>query len=193
MKAGLPQLINSIAVLEESDMDSILALFRKKSLKKGDYFLREGEICRNIAYLESGLVRYFVHKKDEEATFEFTHETEFIGDYQSFDSQSISIQNIQAIEDCSLLTIDYHNLHYIFNNIDKGNYLGRVIIERRFGIMVGQLMSIYMHDHEERYRNFIKYYSHLIQRIPQYMIASYVGVRPPSLSRIRKRFVENKS
>ena len=165
----------------------ILDSFQLKQLKKGEYFLREGKIAKQIAFINSGLVRYFVHKNEEESTFEFTKEGEFIGDYQSFRHKAASMQNIQAIEDCELLCVSFEKLQQIFDQAENGNLLGRIIVEHRFDVMVGQLLSIYMHDHESRYEKFIKEYSDLAQRIPQYLIASYVGVKPESLSRIRKR------
>ena len=104
---------------------------------------------------------------------------------------SVSIQNIQAIEDCELLIIDYPKIQNIYNNTKNGNLIGRKIITHRFEIMVNQILDVYMQNHEERYKSFIEKYYGLTQRIPQYMIASYVGVRPESLSRIRKRFAKN--
>lgn len=89
-------------------------------------------------------LKYLVYKDDEESTFAFTKEGEFIADYQSFNDKSLSVQNIQAIEDCEILVINYGNVHTIFNTTKNGNLIGRLIIENRFDIMVNQLLSIYM-------------------------------------------------
>lgn len=161
--------------------------FTCKTLTKGEFFLREGETCRHLGFIKKGLVRYFVLKDDEESTFEFTKEGEFIADYSSFNTQTKSIQNIEAIEDCELLIIDYSKLQFLFKNVKDGNHLGRLIVEHRFEIMVNQLLAVYMQNSEQRYQKFITEYGDLTQRIPQYLIASFVGVKPPSLSRIRKR------
>lgn len=181
-------LIQQFAKLEQQEVDLIKSSFQPYRLKKGDFFLTEGKINRNIGFLYTGLVRYFVNKDGEESTFEFTKEGDFIGDYQSFRNATTSVQNIQAIEDCDLLIISYPDIQNIYNGTKNGNLIGRKIISHRFQVMVNQLLAVYMQNHEERYRSFIKQYSDLVQRIPQYMIASYVGVQPPSLSRIRKRF-----
>ncbi len=130
-------------------------------------------------------------KDEEESTFEFTKEGEFIADYQSFNNKMPSIQNIQAIEDCEMLIINYADVQTVFNTAENGNLIGRHIIEHRFDVMVNQLLAIYMQNHEERYKRFVEHYSDLTQRIPQYLIASFVGVKPPSLSRIRRRFTKN--
>jgi CRP-like cAMP-binding protein len=190
MHSNLLHLLSLIAELEENEVELIKNSFTSLFLAKGSYFLKAGEINKNIGFLEKGLVRYFVFKNDEESTFEFTKEGEFIADYQSFNNKTVSIQNIEAIEDCELLIIDYPCVQKIFNTTKNGNLIGRLIIEHRFDVMVNQLLAIYMQNHEERYNRFVSQYSDLAQRIPQYLIASYVGVKPQSLSRIRRRFVK---
>ncbi len=191
MYSKLLTLINQITVLEENEIELIEGSFKPLQLTKGEFFLEAGKINRHVGFLNKGLVRYFVYKDEEESTFEFTKEGEFIADYQSFNNQTESIQNIQAIEDCELLIINYDNVQTIFNTTKKGNLIGRHIIEHRFDVMVNQLLAIYMQNHEDRYQNFVKHYAGLSQRIPQYLLASYVGVKPESLSRIRRRFTKN--
>ena len=190
MHAELLKLFHSVVPLSKEETELIKACFKPFSLGKGEYFLKAGEVCKHLGFIKHGLVRYYVYKNEEEATFEFTREGEFIADYQSFSKNTVTLQNIQAIEDCELLIIDFKDVQSIFNNTKNGNLLGRLIIEHRFDVMVNQLLSIYMHSQEERYVRFIKHYSDLTQRIPLYLIASYVGVKPQSLSRIRKRYVK---
>ena len=191
MHSNLLKLIKQIVELEQKEVELIKSSFKPFFLAKGTFFLKSGEVNKHIGFLEKGLVRYFVYKNEEESTFEFTKEGEFIADYQSFNKNTASNQNIQAIEDCELLIIDYPNVQNIFNTTKNENLIGRLIIEHRFNVMVNQLLAIYMQSHEERYKRLVKHYSGLTQRIPQYLIASYVGVKPPSLSRIRRRFSKN--
>lgn len=191
MHLSLLDLIGNIAKVEHNEIELITNSFKPLYLNKGDYFLEAGKINRHVGYLHKGLVRYFVYKDGEESTFEFTKEGEFIADYQSFNNKTSSVQNIQAIEDCEFLIINHDDVQNIFNTTKNGNLIGRIIIEHRFDIMVNQLLAIYMQSHEERYRSFIKNYSKLSQRIPQYLIASYVGVKPESLSRIRRHYANN--
>jgi len=191
MHLNLLKLLSQITELEENEVELIKNSFTSLFLAKGSFFLKAGEINKNVGFLQKGLIRYFVFKDDEESTFEFTKEGEFIADYQSFNNRTASIQNIQAIEDCEILIINYDNVQTIFNTTKNGNLIGRYIIEHRFDIMVNQLLAIYMQNQEERYKKFVEHYSDLTQRIPQYLIASYVGVKPQSLSRIRRRFAKN--
>jgi len=191
MHSNLLTSLGRIVELEKNEIELIKSSFKPMSLSKGAFFLKSGEINKFVAFLNKGLVRYFVYKDDEESTFEFTKEGEFVADYQSFHNKTPSDQNIQAIENCSLLVIDYPSVQNIFNTTKNGNLIGRLIIEHRFDVMVNQLLAIYMQSHEERYKSFVSMYSDLTQRIPQYLIASYVGVQPQSLSRIRKRFANS--
>jgi len=191
MYSKLLELINQITILEEKEIELIKSSFKPLKLTKGEFFLEASKINKHLGFLHKGLVRYFVYKDEEESTFEFTKEGEFIADYQSFNNKTKSVQNIQAIEDCEILIINYDNVQKIFNSTKKGNLIGRRIIEHRFDIMVNQLLAIYMQNHEDRYQSFLNHYSDLSQRIPQYLIASYVGIKPESLSRIRRRFTKN--
>ena len=185
------KLLGKITELEEKEVELLKKSFKPLFLAKGSFFLKAGEVNKYIGFLQKGLVRYFVFKDEEESTFEFTREGEFIADYQSFNNKTVSIQNIQAIEDCEILIINYSDVQTIFNTTKNGNLIGRHIMEHRFDVMVNQLLAIYMQNHEERYKSFVEQYSDLAQRIPQYLIASYVGVKAPSLSRIKRRFFKN--
>ena len=191
MYSDLIKILGQFVNLNDEETKLITSSFEPYTLLKGEFFLREGEVNRHVGFLYKGLVRYFVYKEGEESTFEFTREGEFIGDYQSFRNASVSIQNIQGIEDCELLIINYPKIQNIYNTTKNGNLIGRQIITHRFEIMVNQILDVYMQNHQERYKSFVEKYYGLTQRIPQYMIASYVGVRPESLSRIRKRFTNN--
>ena len=153
MKNLLLKTFQNITELDEKEKELILNSFKPFKLAKGDFFLKSGQVNRYVGFLTQGLVRYFVYKDEEESTFEFTKEGEFVADYQSFNNHSPSIQNIQAIEDCDFLVITYENVQHIFNSTPHGNLIGRIIVEHRFDVMVNQLLSVYMQSHEERYKS----------------------------------------
>jgi len=185
----LLQTLRKIAPLEIDEEQFFKSIFIEMHIKKGDFFLKAGEINNKLGFVNKGLIRYFVYKNEDESTIEFTSEGEFIAEYQSFLDNSEAIQYIQAIEDTTLLVTDNDSIQQLYNKTKHGNLIGRLVIEYRYNHLMKQLLSIYMHNPEQRYRNFIQVYPNLIQRIPQYYIASYVGVKPESLSRIRKRIV----
>lgn len=187
MFTELFKIFNQITKLEPKDEQILREIFSLKDLKKNEYFIREGEWNNKAAFILSGLVRYYVIKNDEESTLEFTEELQFIADFPSFAERGKSKQYIQAVEDCQLLVADYDGVQRIYNEVKDGNLIGRRIIEQRFIVMMNQLQSIYMHNPEQRYSHFVENYTDIAQRIPQYLIASYVGIKPQSLSRIRNR------
>lgn len=179
--------LKNICKINALEEELFLKYFKHFTLKKGDYLLQSTEINTKLGFLCKGLVRYFIFKNQEESTFEFTKEGEFVADYHSFISKTPSNQNIQALEDCEFLIINFNDLQELYKISNTANFIGRIIIEHRFMIMVNQLLIKEKYTEEERYTYFLKHYKDLTQRIPQYLIASYIGVKPQSLSRIRKR------
>ncbi|MBN1769271.1 MAG: Crp/Fnr family transcriptional regulator [Prolixibacteraceae bacterium] len=183
-------LINTLAnygSFKPEEIEICKSLFKETIVKRGDFFIRAGEVSKYIGFISEGLVRYFVYKNDTESTLEFSSEGEFIVEYESFLEKTKCIQNIQALEDTKMLITDHQGLQTLYNTIENSETIGRQIIEYRFKHLMKQLLSIYMHNPEERYLHFMKTFPDLIQRVPQYYIASYVGVKPESLSRIKKR------
>ena len=113
----------------------------------------------------------------------------FACNYESFLDHSISTKNVQCIEDSTLLMITHAGLQQFYSDIKGGERFGRLIAEHIFVESVKQISSMYSDPPELRYRKFLESYPELLQRIPQYHISSYVGVKPQSLSRIRKRIL----
>lgn len=177
--------------LTEADAALIRQLFKIKQLSKGQYFVQEGYTCKQVGFIQQGLVRYFLNKDGQELTYEFGKEGEFICNYASFLDQSVSDESIQVLEDTSLLVISFDDLQTFYKQVPAGDRFGRLIVESIFVRAKKQLASLYSEPPEVRYRQFLQLYPDIQQRIPQYYISSYVGVKPPSLSRIRKRLAQS--
>jgi CRP-like cAMP-binding protein len=183
----LIQTIRKYIPFSPADEAAAERLFHRKTYKKGDHLLAEGEICRQITFIETGLVRYYINKDGEERTNYFNKEGEFVCDYPSFLPRTPAVVNIQALEDCTVWTIGFEGIQQFYNEVEHGERFGRLAIEAVFVSVVTQIGSIYTDTPEMRYQKFLLNYPTIVQRIPQYYIASYVGVKPQSLSRIRKR------
>ncbi len=179
--------IRSYIPLSESDEEIITGLFHKKNFKKRDHFLKAGDICRYIGFIETGLVRYYINYNEEERTNYFNKENEFICDYLSFSPQLPSNVNIQALEETAIYVISFTDMQQFYQKVEHGERFGRLAIEQVFINVISQVISLYVDPPETRYRQFLSNFPDIGQRIPQYYIASYVGIKPPSLSRIRKR------
>lgn len=177
------QLIN----VSDEEAQLLSRLFIEKKIEKGGHFLAEGDVCRSLAMISKGLVRYYINDDGDDRTYYFNSEGDFVCDYESFLPQVPSNKNIQALEDTSLYMISHSNLQQLYHDVKEGERLGRLGIEHVFVSVLQQLSSLYKDLPETRYQRFLDTFSDISQRVPQYYIASYVGVKPQSLSRIRKR------
>lgn len=156
-------------------------------IEKGDYLLKEGEICRHLTFIEKGLVRFFMNADGRDITHYFAAENNFACNYESLLKNSPSRKHIQAIEETTVWTISQSDLNLFYTKIEQGERFGRLLMEKELLNTISRFLEHYTHSPEQRYQDFLSQFSFLQQRIPQYYIASYVGVQPPSLSRIRKR------
>ncbi|QNL48061.1 Crp/Fnr family transcriptional regulator [Olivibacter sp. SDN3] len=189
--ATYDRLMQSIALFirtNEEEKKIIPSLFVPRQYGKNDYFLRQGDVCRHVGFINQGLIRYYMVKDSgEELTLDFGKETEFTCNYESFLDQSVSAVSIQCLEPSEILVISYENLQLLYDKVTQGQKFGRLICEQLYIHAMKKVRSFYADEPEERYLQFTHQYPGLQQRVPQYHIASFVGVKPPSLSRIRKR------
>jgi len=183
----LVRTIRSYIPFSPADEAVVHRLFHRKEYKKGEHLLIAGEICRYVIFIESGLVRYYITKDGEDQTNYFNKEGDFVCYYPSFLPQKPSGVSIQALEDCVVWQVSFDGLQQFYKEVEYGERFGRLGIEAVYVNVSAQLGSIYTDPPELRYKNFLHNYHAIAQRIPQYYIASYVGVKPQSLSRIRKR------
>ncbi|HTD41096.1 MAG TPA: Crp/Fnr family transcriptional regulator [Mucilaginibacter sp.] len=179
--------IKSCIPLSTHDEEIVRRLFHKKVFKKGDNLLQAGSVCRYIIFIETGLVRYYINSDGEEQTNYFNKEGEFVCDYMSFLPQIPSYVNIQALEDTTVFVISFNDIQQFYKEVEHGERFGRLAIEQVFVNVINQVKSLYTDPPEVRYSQFLLNFPDIGQRIPQYYIASYVGIKPQSLSRIRKR------
>ncbi|SHG83187.1 cAMP-binding domain of CRP or a regulatory subunit of cAMP-dependent protein kinases [Chryseolinea serpens] len=187
MTADLIQVIEQLISLTPAEKKLVQDLFKEKIYKKGDFFLAEGDTCKHVGFITKGIVRYYINDEGEEKTYGFSKENDFVSNYESFVPQTPSQQIIQALEDSVLLVISRNDLQQFYTHIKEGERFGRLVIEQVFIQTLKERNSFYTDSPEFRYEKFIQQHPDLQQRLSQYYIASYVGVKPQSLSRIRKR------
>ena len=187
MTDSLTDIIQSLIELNPDEIKIINSLFKEKRIKKGDLFLAEGQVCKHAGFIVNGLMRYYINQDGEDKTYAFARENDFVCNYESFVPRTPSTKIIQALEDCEILQISTEDLQVLYTSIRQGERFGRIVIERVFIELLKDLTSFYTDTPEDRYSKFLAKHPDLQQRISQYHIASYVGVKPQSLSRIRKR------
>ena len=184
--------IQNIITLSATEKDIVISLFKEKTYKKGDFFLADGQICKQVGFVTKGLLRYYINHDGEDKTYDFAQENNFVCNYESFIPRAPSTKNIQALEDCEILQISYDDLQLFYKSISQAERFGRIVIEQVFIQTLKDLSSFYTDTPELRYEKILKKHPDLLQRMSQYHIASYVGVKPQSLSRIRKRISTEK-
>jgi CRP-like cAMP-binding protein len=189
MTEKLVSSLRSIIDVTPKEVECINELFKEKQIKKGDFFLEEGQVCKHVGFIIKGLMRYYINHDGEDKTYAFAQENNFVCNNESFIPQTPSTKIIQALEDCECLQISYADLQTFYKSIRQGERFGRLVIEQVFIQTLQDLSSFYTDTPEYRYEKFIRQHPNLQQRISQYHIASYVGVKPQSLSRIRKRIL----
>jgi CRP-like cAMP-binding protein len=165
--------------------------FRLKKLRRRQYFLQEGDVCKNIAFIVKGAARMFsIDDKGHEHIVRFGLETWWLADHESFNLLTPSKYNIEMVEDTELLIITVANA---FELVDKVRGFDLMIkqMDRQLAISTQKrIHSALSMTAEERYDDLAKSYPQFLQRFPQNMIASYLGISPETLSRIRKNGTE---
>jgi len=155
-------------------------------IKKGEYFLQEGAICQNVLFIEEGLLRIYHLHNDKEIIRQFIFENSFFTEYESFLAQKPSFYFVEALEDCKALALHYKDLNALYDSSINFLRFGKMMAENVVQHVGHRYMSILRDDATTRYNNLIKERPKVLQRVPQYMIASYLGITPEALSRIRK-------
>jgi CRP-like cAMP-binding protein len=179
--------IQNLITLSPAERDLVTSLFKEKDYKKGDFFLKEGQICKQVGFIAKGLMRYYINHDGEEKTYAFSQENDYVCNYESFLPQSPSSKIIQALEDSNVFVISRDDLQIFYTKVRAGERFGRLAIGAVFIQLLEGITAFYTETPALRYERFLKNHADLQQRISQYHIASFVGVKPQSLSRIRKR------
>jgi len=192
MYEQIEKVISSFINLNKSEFDYFASKLQVKQLKRKEFLLREGQICSNSYFINNGCLRYFYNVKGEEITGQFFFENGWYADYGSYLSGKPSEQNIEALEKTELLVLPKASLDELFVEIPTFEKFGRLMAEKAFLGMRQYTEMVTKQTAEERYLNLIKDRPKVIERISQHYIASYLGIKAPSLSRIRKRIRANK-
>lgn len=187
------QSFNKKVPLTAAEQEQIKSNLAVKKLRKKQYLLQEGDVCKTIAFVEKGALRsYTVDEQGVEHIIQFAIEGWFISDMYSFLTNEPATYTIDAIEDAELVLISKSSNDLLLKQCPKYETFTRELITGAYLAMQKRLTSIISFTLEERYQAFMATYPEIAQRVPQHMIASYMGLTPETLSRVRRRIAANK-
>lgn len=172
-----------------SDKDWLLfssKLIQREFLKK-EFILTAGEKEKYLSFIEQGIIQFSMPSTEEDLTFGFGLEGNFVSAYDSFLTQKPSGYHLKAVTNTILWSISYEDLQYIYAETAIGNTIGRMASEDLFLKKSRRELSLLTETAEQRYLNLFTQQPYLLQRVPLKYIASYIGITPQALSRIRKR------
>jgi CRP/FNR family transcriptional regulator, anaerobic regulatory protein len=192
MTTKILQVIKSIVSLTEVEEQAFMDILEVKLLGKKEYLLKQGEICNKITFINNGCLRAFYNVDGIENTVQFFFGDSWYTDYASFLTGNPAVENMQALEPTEVVQFKKADLYKYYELYPVFERVGRVMAENAF-LSISKLNQMLTNEEpEERYLNLLKQRPEVVERIPQHYIASYLGIQPESLSRIRKRITNYK-
>ena len=190
IQLGLYNVLTLHANFTDDEYRRYCQFLESRIIEKKEHYLRAGDICRATAYVNKGcLRRYVIDEHAKEVIIHFAVEDWWVGDLESFYSGKPSVYYIQALEECELILLPRNNYLRICEEIPKYKIFHDEKIQRNYYATLKRLSIAQAGTPEEKYLLLMKEQPQLFQRIPLHYIASYLGIEPESLSRLRKRLV----
>lgn len=181
----------SALILNADEKMLLQSTFKAKHLRKRQYLLQEGDICKYMSFVIKGSGRmYSVNEKGQEHIIRFGIENWWLGDYESYNFSTTSAYNIEVLEDSEVLMIEHGQMQKLAEQIPAIDLMVREIDRKGAVATQKRIHSSISQSAEERYDHLIKSYPEFLNRFPQTMIASYLGISPETLSRIRKNILK---
>ncbi|HTN17310.1 MAG TPA: Crp/Fnr family transcriptional regulator [Chitinophagaceae bacterium] len=181
--------LSSFNLLTEEEIRMAVNAGSYRTIKKNDYFVREGQVCRQVAFIHSGIFRSFYHNaQGEEITFCFMFEGTFTTAYSSLITQQPTVENICAVTDAELFVIPRTAIDQFEKNSPNWLRLTKAIAEQEFVKMEQRVFTLLKESAENRYAELIGKHPDYLMHIPLNQLASYLGITQRHLSRIRKAY-----
>lgn len=183
----LYKMLQKLIGLTQSEWEALFIKFDKKEYKAKTAIIKEGNIARSLYFIESGLLRTYHLQNGKEINTYFACDEQFISTFSSFITQTGSFENLETIEDSVVYELSYQSLTELYEESSKFEKFGRILAEKNYLCILERTLSMQTKTAKEKYLSFIKDYDKkIILRVPQYQIASFLGIAPESLSRVRK-------
>lgn len=186
MNESLFRLFKSLAPFSQEELEKAMPFFQPKLFAKNEFFCKAGRVSDRIAFVNEGLLRSFYTLKYKETTTFFLLPGSVSVALRSFAKIKPAIENIQAIRDSELIVISRKDLYFLYKENWKWQQVGRAVIENAYIEMEQRSISLQTRSAHERYEKFLSEFPDVIKLVPLHQIASYLGISPETLSRIRK-------
>jgi CRP-like cAMP-binding protein len=184
------QFITKYVEFNDDELTDFNSKCTKVEFSKGTYIMKAGEVQKNLYFITKGIIRnYIENSKGEIKIFNFRSESMVVTGYASYNYEDNlkSLVNVQCLEDCVLIKVPFDAINYVINHIKLGDRLGRFMAEAHVVQMMHYVIQRDTMTIIERLENIDKNFPNIHQRVPQYMIASYLGITPVHLSNLKKK------
>jgi len=190
----LIEYIKQYVDLTPDEESALLLNVKLKKFQKGQFVVENGEVCKYENFVLSGCLRsFYIDNEGQEHVIMFAVENWWTADLGSFITQKSADLNVQCLEDSELIQIHYNDLQKLYLEIPKLERFFRIIVQKAFVAAQKRIFNNFSMEAMERYIQFREQYPNIEQRVPQYMIASYLGITKEFLSKIRNKLAAQKS
>lgn len=189
----ITQSLRSLVNFTDEELFSFMQKLKPLRLKKHGFYLKPGQICHSMVIVHQGALRYFLRSDKGDQTLGFAFEGEWLGDYESFLLKTPTHCYIEALEDTDLFMLNYTDMQELYGKSQRFERFGRLIAERLFIEAAKSKSKLLTQTAEDRYLELLTNQPQIFERLPLALIASYLGIQPQSLSRIRARLFSAKN
>lgn len=179
--------IESIITLTDAEFDEFVSILSVEKFRKDDFIIRQGDLVTKEYYVLEGCIQaYHTSESGDRSVLQFAIEDWWISDFTAFYNETTASLNVRCIEDSVVLGLQKAHLEEFYNRVPKFERFFRIKVTRAFLSLKSRVLSGIDKSGKERYLDFCNTYPNIEKRVPNYQIASYLGIQPQSLSRIRK-------
>ena len=184
--------ISNYISLNQEETDTFTSFLKVRKLLTRQFLLQAGDICKTENFVNKGCLKaFYIDMDGNEHIVQFALEDWWISDLHSFLTQTPAVFHIEVLENCELIQIDYNSIETLYTKIPKFERFFRIIFQKAYIAAQQRVISTISKTAEERYLEFIQRYPNIEQRVPQYMVASYLGFTPEFLSKIRYKLIHS--
>lgn len=183
----LKKYLEQLCPIPDADWELFCSKLQRRVFDKKQQVLRLGEVEQYVSFIDEGIIRYYVEEDDKDISFELAFENSLAAGYDSFLTRTPAVYSGEALVHTELWSISYRDLQAVYAGSKAGDRLGRLAAEQLYIRKNKRQMSLLKDTAEQRYVRLLQEYTHFLQQVPLKYLASYIGITPQALSRIRGR------